>query len=104
VLGTVARALGADFPRADLGYEVPGVHWSMTDPAHPRAAEVTTGLIRTGVDLDARETGHGYRRIIDLADRVDAGGRAVAVHFTSDVAGGPGAQRYARFIDGYRGP
>jgi hypothetical protein len=83
MIQTVTRALGADFPHADIGYKVPGIHWTMTNPAHPRATEVTTGLIQTSVDLDARETGHGYQRIIDLARHVDTGGRTVAMHFTA---------------------
>ena len=83
MIETVVRAIGRDFPRADIGYKVPGIHWTMTNPVHPRATEVTTGLIRTSVDLDARATGHGYARIIDLANRVDVRGRTVAVHFTA---------------------
>jgi beta-amylase len=83
MIETVVRAIGRDFPRADIGYKVPGIHWTMTNPVHPRATEVTTGLIQTSVDLDARATGHGYQRIIDLANRVDVGGRTVAVHFTA---------------------
>jgi hypothetical protein len=83
MLKTVVKALGHDFRGADLGYKVPGIHWTMTNPAHPRATEVTTGLIQTSVDVDSRATGHGYRRIIDLANRVDARGRTVTLHFTA---------------------
>jgi len=83
MLETVVRGLGRDFADADVGYKVPGIHWMMTNPAHPRATEVTTGLIQTSIDLDARETGHGYRNIVDLAERVDARGRTVTLHFTA---------------------
>ena len=83
VLRTVIRALGRDFPEADVGYKVPGIHWSMTNPAHPRAAEVTTGLIQTSVDLDSWATGHGYQRIVELANRFDGGPREVVLHFTA---------------------
>jgi hypothetical protein len=83
VLGTVIRTLGADFPEADVGYKVPGIHWSMTNPAHPRAAEVTTGLVQTSVDLDSWATGHGYQRIVELANRFDGGPREVVLHFTA---------------------
>ncbi len=54
-----------------------------TDPAHPRAAEVTTGLVQTSVDLDSWATGHGYQRVVDLANRFDGGGREVVLHFTA---------------------
>jgi beta-amylase len=83
MLETVAATLGRSFPQADLGYKVPGIHWTITNPAYPRATEVTTGLIQTSVDLDARATGHGYKRIVDLARQVDARGRAVVLHFTA---------------------
>ncbi|WP_219413061.1 family 14 glycosylhydrolase [Pseudonocardia nigra] len=83
VLETVVRALGHDFAEAEIGYKVPGIHWTMTNPAHPRATEVTTGLVQTSVDLDSPATGHGYQRIIELANRVDARGRQVVMHFTA---------------------
>ncbi len=83
VLRTVVAALGGDFPEADIGYKVPGIHWSMTNPAHPRAAEVTTGLIQTSVDLDSWATGHGYQRVVELANRFDGGPREVVMHFTA---------------------
>ncbi|SFP31880.1 Glycosyl hydrolase family 14 [Geodermatophilus dictyosporus] len=83
VLRTVIRTLGDEFPGADIGYKVPGIHWSMTHPVHPRATEVTTGLIQTSVDVDSWATGHGYQRIVELANRFDGGPREVVVHFTA---------------------
>jgi hypothetical protein len=83
VLRTVIRTLGRDFPQADIGYKVPGIHWSMTNPVHPRATEVTTGLIQTSIDLDSWATGHGYQRIVELANRFDRGPREVVMHFTA---------------------
>ncbi len=92
VLETVVKALGHHFPRANIGYKLPGIHWTMTSPAYPRAAEVTTGLIQTSVDVDSRATGHGYRRIIDLANRVHACGRTVTVYFTALEMGDQNSQ------------
>jgi beta-amylase len=83
VLRTVIHALRKDFPEADIGYKVPGIHWSMTNPTHPRAAEVTTGLIQTSVDLDSWATGHGYQRVVELANRFDGEPREVVMHFTA---------------------
>ncbi len=83
VLRTVIRTLDGEFPQADVGYKVPGIHWQMTHPVHPRATEVTTGLIQTSVDLDSWATGHGYQRIIELANRFDGGPREVVMHFTA---------------------
>ncbi|RBY75267.1 beta-amylase [Geodermatophilus sp. TF02-6] len=106
VLRTVVRTLGEDFPEADIGYKVPGIHWSMTNPAHPRAAEVTTGLVQTSVDLDSWATGHGYQRIIELADRFDGGPREVVVHFTAlemDDQDAPPAYSLAQTLVGWIG-
>ena len=83
VLRTVIRTLGDEFPEADIGYKVPGIHWSMTHPVHPRATEVTTGLIQTSIDVNAWSTGHGYQRIVELANRFDGGPREVVMHFTA---------------------
>lgn len=81
MLDTVLTALGSSFPGAEIGYKIPGVHWSMTGPT-PRAAEVTAGLIQTSVDMYAANTGRGYVNIVGLANRVADSGRGVILHFT----------------------
>jgi beta-amylase len=82
MLRTVIRALGRHFRGADIGYKVPGIHWQMgAGSPYPRATEVTTGLIQTSVDESAWRTGHGYARIIRLADRFHR--RHVVMHFTA---------------------
>ncbi|RFU19462.1 beta-amylase [Geodermatophilus marinus] len=96
VLWTVIDALGEDFPAADIGYKVPGIHWSMTHPVHPRATEVTTGLVQTSVDLDSWATGHGYARVVELANRFDGGPREVVMHFTAlEMDDNPGEPAYS---------
>lgn len=81
MLDTVLAALGTSFPGAEIGYKIPGVHWSMTGPT-PRAAEVAAGLVRTSVDMNAASTGRGYANIVGLANRVADSGRGVILHFT----------------------
>ena len=81
VLNAVSAALGSSFPGAALGYKVPGVHWAMTNPAYPRAAEVAAGLVQTSVDMGADATGHGYARIVSLATQITTS-RPVILHFT----------------------
>ncbi len=81
MLDTVLTALGSSFPGAEIGYKVPGVHWSMTGPT-PRAAEVTAGLVQTSVDMNSTTTGRGYSNIVGLANRVADSGRGVILHFT----------------------
>lgn len=96
VLNTVTRALGRNFGHADIGYKVPGIHWNMTNPTYPRATEVTTGLIQTDVDLNSWNTGHGYRRVVDLAHHVDGRGRHVVMHFTAlEMGDNPGPDGYS---------
>ncbi len=81
MLDTVLAALGSSFSGAEIGYKIPGVHWSMTGPT-PRAAEVAAGLIQTSVDMYAASTGRGYANIVGLANRVADSGRGVILHFT----------------------
>ena len=81
MLDTVLLALGTSFPAAEIGYKIPGIHWSMTGPT-PRAAEVAAGLIQTSVDMYAVNTGRGYANIVGLATRVSDSGRAAILHFT----------------------
>ena len=81
MLDTVLGALGSSFPGAEIGYKIPGVHWSMTGPT-PRAAEVAAGLVQTSVDMTAASTGRGYANIVGLANRVADSGRGVILHFT----------------------
>ena len=60
VLLGIIDALDGAFPEAEIGYKVPGVHWTMGHPVYPRAAEVAAGVIQTSLDLDSPLTGHGY--------------------------------------------
>lgn len=81
MLDTVLAALGTSFPGVEIGYKIPGVHWSMTGPT-PRAAEVAAGLVQTSVDMNAAGTGRGYANVVGLANRVADSGRGVILHFT----------------------
>jgi len=75
----VSATFGSSFPHAALGHKIPGVHWAMDDPAYPRAAEVAAGLVKTSVDMNADSTGHGYARIVGLANQISTS-RRVTVH------------------------
>lgn len=82
LITNVINTLGNSFPAAKIGYKIPGVHWTMTNPAYPRAAEVAAGLIQTSVDLNADTTGHGYANIVGLAKTLAPLGRNIVLHFT----------------------
>jgi hypothetical protein len=81
VLDAVSSALGTSFANAPLGYKIPGVHWAMTNPSFPRAAEVAAGLVQTSVDMNAAGTGHGYTKVVGLAKQITTA-RQVILHFT----------------------
>lgn len=81
MLDAVSSALGTSFGNAPLGYKIPGVHWAMTNPSYPRAAEVAAGLVQTSVDMNADATGHGYTKVVNLAKQVSTS-RQVILHFT----------------------
>lgn len=81
VLDAVSAALGTSFAGVPLGYKIPGVHWAMTNPSYPRAAEVAAGLVQTSVDMNAAATGHGYTKVVSLATQVNTT-RQVILHFT----------------------
>lgn len=99
VLNTVAAALGSAFPNATLGYKIPGVHWAMTNPSFPRAAEVSAGLIQTSVDTTSDATGHGYANSINLANQITTN-RKVVVHFTClEMSNDGSAPNYSRAQD-----
>ena len=65
-----------------IGFKIAGVHWAMTNPLYPRAAEVSSGLIQTSIDFDSDSTGHGYSKIIGLAKSLAGKGHGIVLHFT----------------------
>lgn len=101
VVDAVVAAIGSTyFPGAKIGFKVPGVHWAMGHPTYPRAAEVAAGLVQTSLDMDADATGHGYQRIVGLANQIAAGGRQVVLHFTClEMASQNYAPQYSRAMD-----
>jgi beta-amylase len=70
------------FERVPLGIKIPGVHWRMGDPRHPRVAEMCAGLVPTDLDYQSDATAHGYAPILDLLDELDSGPRRAVLHFT----------------------
>jgi len=81
MLEAVLSGLGTSFATAAIGYKIPGVHWAMTNPSYPRAAEVAAGLVQTSIDMNADATGHGYQKIVNLAKQISTT-RKVILHFT----------------------
>lgn len=82
MINIVTSVLGDTFPGVAIGFKVPGVHWTMTDPGKPRAAEVAAGIIHTSGEWENDTTGHGYDTIIALAQSLKTPKRPIVLHFT----------------------
>ncbi|MEJ2044847.1 MAG: family 14 glycosylhydrolase [Reinekea sp.] len=84
MLSLAHETLTGNYRNIPLGVKVPGIHWLIGSPETPRAAEVTTGLISTDVNLNSDADVHGYARLFDrlkqIGERFD--GRPLVVHFT----------------------
>lgn len=99
VLTLVSDTLQDRFPGVPIGIKVPGVHWQMSSPSIPRAAELSAGLIHTDQDLDSDTTAHGYALILDMISGLDLG-RPVVLHFTClEMDNAPGPDAYSRAKD-----
>jgi beta-amylase len=82
MINLAVEALGERFQGTPLGIKIPGVHWLMGSPDLPRAAEVTTGLIPTHIDLGSDDTAHGYAPIIERIKQLSNPEHKVVLHFT----------------------
>ena len=63
-----------------IGIKVPGIHWEISDPASPRVAEITAGLIRPHPTLGPTNQ-REYVQLLEQLVPSEHRGR-VAVHFT----------------------
>ncbi len=79
LIQTAADAFDEEMAAIELGIKIPGIHWTMNDPSQPRLAEMTAGLIPSGLDYQSPSTGHGYQPIVGAAAGWD---RTVNLHFT----------------------
>lgn len=80
MLSYAAEAFDDDFSSIVLGFKIPGIHWKMSAPSMPRAAEVCAGLLTTPFTAD---NGHGYNNIMNMINNVKSSqSREVILHFT----------------------
>jgi hypothetical protein len=85
VLLAADGALDGAMNNIPLGMKLPGIHWQMMScSTRPRIAEITSGLVRTSLDLSARTDAHGYKPIMDMIAYVKQQvNRDVVLHFTA---------------------
>ncbi|MFC3913988.1 family 14 glycosylhydrolase [Pseudaeromonas sharmana] len=69
-----------DWVRIPVGIKVPGIHWEISDPASPRVAEITAGLIRPHPTLGPTNQ-REYLQLLEQLVPSDCRQRVV-VHFT----------------------
>lgn len=82
ILRHIIQVIKNTFPKAVIGYKIPGVHWCITHPAYPRAAEVAAGLIQTSVDFNSKKSGFGYENVVSISSMLSTPARNVVLHFT----------------------
>lgn len=92
-----------DFSQTSIGFKVPGIHWRAA-PGSDRLAELAAGLITTSDDLNSEDTGHGYKKIIDLVSQIKTQNNfsKINLHFTclemDNYEGGDVAQSFAKAL------
>ncbi len=82
MFGLAREAFGGPLARVPVGMKIPGVHWRMVDPRHPRVAEMCAGLVPTNIDFQSDSTVHGYAPILALFHELDTDSRRAVLHFT----------------------
>ncbi len=82
MISLTIEAIGGHFPNMPVGIKIPGVHWLMSSPDLPRAAEVTAGLIPTNIDIGSDDTAHGYAPIIEKIKQMSSEKHGTILHFT----------------------
>ncbi len=82
MFGLAREAFGGPLASVPVGMKIPGVHWRMADPRHPRVAEMCAGLVPTNIDYQSDATVHGYAPILALFHELDTESRRAVLHFT----------------------
>ncbi|MBW8189617.1 family 14 glycosylhydrolase [Neiella marina] len=80
ILQCAATVFSGPMSHVPLGIKVPGIHWEVSDPAMPRAAEITAGLIAPHANMGPQNNGEYARLLEDLIPK--ALRSRVVLHFT----------------------
>lgn len=70
----------SDYITAPIGIKIPGIHWEISDPKMPRAAEISAGLIKVHPNLSKQNSGE-YIKLLKGIVPAEHMSRVV-VHFT----------------------
>ena len=81
VLSGVLKLLSdSDYLHVPVGIKIPGIHWEISDPLMPRAAEISAGLIRVHPNLDQKNSGEYVQLLKELVPEEQLS--RVVIHFT----------------------
>ncbi len=70
----------SDYINAPIGIKIPGIHWEISDPKMPRAAEISAGLIRVHPNLSKLNSGEYVQLLKGIIPAQHLS--RVVVHFT----------------------
>ncbi|MBD1388922.1 family 14 glycosylhydrolase [Neiella sp. HB171785] len=80
ILKCAAEVFDGPLLHVPLGLKVPGIHWEVSDPVMPRAAEITAGLIAPHANMGPQNHGEYARLLEDLIPKNLR--NRVVMHFT----------------------
>ncbi|WP_019615450.1 family 14 glycosylhydrolase [Psychromonas ossibalaenae] len=81
VLGGVLKLFtDSDYINVPIGIKIPGIHWEISDPKMPRAAEISAGLIRVHPNLNHKNAGEYVQLLKGIIPEEYLS--RVVVHFT----------------------
>ena len=78
--GVLKLFTDSDYINVPIGIKIPGIHWEISDPKMPRAAEISAGLIRVHPNLNHKNAGE-YLQLLKGIIPEEYLSRVV-VHFT----------------------
>lgn len=69
-----------DYINVSVGIKIPGIHWEISDPKMPRAAEISAGLIRVHPNLNHKNAGEYLQLLQGVIPKEHLS--RVVIHFT----------------------
>ncbi|MCG8475165.1 MAG: family 14 glycosylhydrolase [Cytophagales bacterium] len=80
ILKLACKVFGGEYGSIPIGFKVPGIHWKISDPQTPRAAEITAGLIQSHRGLEAKN----HHEYLDMLEKIVPASlkKRLILHFT----------------------
>lgn len=78
--GVLSLLTDNDYKNVPIGIKIPGIHWEISDPKMPRAAEISAGLIRVHPNLDQKNADEYVQLLKGIIPKQHLS--RVVIHFT----------------------